>query len=408
MQSLIIPIWEDKGIIIGLFAYLTNNHDNLQNKTIIINNNIYGSIIKMFFTKLKFKKKPKKKYINKFFINIKSNALPHQDLYINNLNNFIEINNDKTRLLPWYDRDNPIVMFHYKKDGKHINMDNLKEDIIYFDNFIRYEKYNVPGMTKNKCIIDCWDTYYEVKILGKFVKLYVGYNVKSVNGTINKILLSPSCDIEKTAYIPFNNCPVSRPDNVREIIKYLPGETREVIKYVPSEPKEIIKEVIKYVPSEPKEIIKEVIKEVPKEVIKYVPSEPKEIIKEVIKEVPKEVIKYVPSKPKEIIKEVIKYVPSEPKEIIKEVIKEVPKEVIKYLPSEPKEIIKEVIKEVPKEVIKYLPSEPKEIIKEVIKEVPKEVIKYKTDPTIIKILTDKLAEVNTILDLNLEDINETK
>lgn len=285
MQSLIIPIWEDKGIIIGLFSYLTNNHDNLQNKTIIINNDIYGSIIKMFFTELKFKKKPKDRYKNKFFINIKSNALPHQDLYINNLNNFIEINNKKTKLLSWYDKDNPIVMFHYKKDGKHIDMDKLKEDITYFDNFIRYEKYNVLGMTKNKCMIDCWDTYYEIKILKKFTKLYVRYNVKYVNDMINKILLSPSCDIGKIAYIPVNNCPASGQSNVRDVIKYLPGETREVIKKV-----EVIKEV-------------------------------------------------------------------------------------------------KVIEKI---------------------EVPTEVIKYKTDPTIIKILTDKLAEVNTILDLNLEDIHETK
>ena len=41
-------------------------------KTIIINNDIFGSILKLFFKKLTFKKYYKEKYINPFFINIKN------------------------------------------------------------------------------------------------------------------------------------------------------------------------------------------------------------------------------------------------------------------------------------------------------------------------------------------------
>jgi hypothetical protein len=262
MQTLTIPIWEDKGIIIGIFAYITHNHNELINNTIIINNNIYGSIIKMFFKELKFKKKIKSHYKNPFFINIKSNTLPHRDLYINNLNNFIQINNKKVRVLPWYDIDNPIIMFYHKNNGRYIDKDKLNEDILYFNNFIRYEEYGVPGKTKTNCVIDCWDTYYEMKILNKFVKLYPEYDAKYVNNMINEILLYPSCKDNKTVVVQ--------------------GQPQYNQGCIPSEP--IIKEVIKEIPGKTiiKEVIKEVIKKVPgKTIIEKVPGETIEIIKHI-------------------------------------------------------------------------------------------------------------------------------
>lgn len=252
MQTEHIPIWEDKGIIIGLFAYIIKNHKSLINNTIIINNNVYGSIIKLFFTKLKIKKKSKHNQNNLHFINIK-NVTETDHLHINNLNNFQTIHNKKITLLPWYDKDNPIVMFHYDPTLT-INMSTLLPDLSYFEKHIRYNSFNKPGLTKTNCVIDCWDTYYENKILKKFVKLYPIHNANQVNKMINDILLYPTCKdaptyIQSQPNINYITQPDKVPTYSNPEIKYIKTKCDPEIKYIKTECKPEIKEIIKYVPA---------------------------------------------------------------------------------------------------------------------------------------------------------------
>ncbi len=237
MKASIIPIWEEKGIIIGLFAHIIKNHSTLQLNTIIINNDLYGSIIKLFFHKLKLKKQVKSSHKNPYFVNIKTINNNGINLNINNLNNLQIINSKKITLLPWYDKDNPIVMFYHHEDIN-ANLEKINNDIKYFEKHIRYDSFDTPGKTKTNCIIDCWDTYYEVKILKKYIKLYPKYNVKYVNDVINNILLSPNC-FNEPKYIPYAQ-QVPNYGAVGEVIKYVNGECPEpkvekVIEYVKSE-----------------------------------------------------------------------------------------------------------------------------------------------------------------------------
>ena len=83
-------------------------------------------------------------------------------------------------------------MFAYDKDQT-ANLSKLIDDLTYFEKHIRFTRFNSPGKTKTNCIIDCWDTYYERKILKKFVKLYPQYSVSQVNDQINELLLYPNC-----------------------------------------------------------------------------------------------------------------------------------------------------------------------------------------------------------------------
>jgi hypothetical protein len=253
MQTSTIPIWEEKGIIIGLFAHIIKHYTYLINKTIIINNNLYGSIIKLFFDDLILKKHKKTHHKNVYFINIK-NVIQTEHVHINNLNNFQIIHNKRIILLPWYDKDNPIIMFTYD-EKQTANMPQLIDDLTYFEKHIRFTKFNSPGRTKTNCIIDCWDTYYERKILKKFVKLYPEYNVNQVNETINKILLYPTCS-NNPKYIQH-----IQPVQPVQTIKYV-----EVPKYIKNECKPEIKEVIKYVKEDYKPQIKEV------QVTKWLPA----------------------------------------------------------------------------------------------------------------------------------------
>jgi len=248
MQTSIFPIWEEKGIIIGLFSHIIKNHHILKKYTIIINNDLYGSIIKLFFKQLKFKKHINLTQKNPYFINIKNLTvnLPHPTLYINNINNFQVINNDKITLLPWYDKDNPIIMFIYDLQLSG-NIQEITEDITYFEKHIRFNKYDSPGKTKTNCVIDCWDTYYEQKILNKFINLYPNYTANQVNEIINYILLYPNCKPTQQ-YIPYiqQTAPQYIPvTHIKEVPKYIKTECkpeiqiREVPKYINTECKPI-------------------------------------------------------------------------------------------------------------------------------------------------------------------------
>jgi hypothetical protein len=257
MQTSTIPIWEEKGIVIGVFAHIIKHHTYLMDKTIIINNDIYGSITKLFFDELTFKKYKKPHHKDPYYINIKD-VTKTDNHHINNLNNFQIIHNKKITLLPWYDRDNPIIMFTYDKDQT-ANIAKLIDDLTYFEKHIRFTKFNSPGKTKTNCIIDCWDTYYERKILKKFVRLYPQYSVGQVNDQINELLLYPNCCNKSAVTNPLGSYVQNMP--IQQQIKYVqvPGECKPEIKYIKSDPE--IKEVIKYVKSEPE--IKEVIKYLP-------------------------------------------------------------------------------------------------------------------------------------------------
>lgn len=191
-------IWEDKGIIIGIFLHLIKHHHNLTSSTIIINNDIYKSIIKYFFTQLKFKKKVKSKYHHSHFINVKAHNI--NGLHINNINNFTTIHNKKITLLPWYDPDNPIIMFTQSNDIGDI--EHIKDDIHYFEEHIRHLSYGRSNKDRNKCVVDIWDTYYELKVLNKYVKLYdhLGLDTLMVNTYINDVLTSPNCATVRVPY----------------------------------------------------------------------------------------------------------------------------------------------------------------------------------------------------------------
>lgn len=179
--------WEDKNIILSLFLYLTLNYKELKDKVIIINHQFFMSIAKEFFFKLTFKYNDKDKYINKIHIYIKE-INKNNGLYINNIHNFESIYNYKISLIPWYDIQNPLIMF-YKKEGKQImDKDDVYKSIIKFNKHLRYKNYNVSGFNKYRCPVNVWDSYYEIEIMKKFCLLYGLKNPFYINNYINRIV----------------------------------------------------------------------------------------------------------------------------------------------------------------------------------------------------------------------------
>ena len=186
--------WEDKNIILSLFLYLTLNYRELKDKVIIINHQFFMSIAKEFFFKLTFKHNDKNKYKNKVHIYIKEIS-KKSGLYINNIHNFESIYNYKISLIPWYDIQNPLIMF-YKEEGKQVmDKDDVYKSIIKFNKHLRYKNYNVVGLNKYRCPVKVWDSYYEIEIMKKFCLLYGLKNPVYINNYINRLV---GCRLCKT------------------------------------------------------------------------------------------------------------------------------------------------------------------------------------------------------------------
>lgn len=187
-------IWEDKGIILGIILFILKNFNDMSKNKIIIDNDKIRSIIKELFSDLKIKK-----YGKGFYINIKNNN--RTDLVINNLNNLSEINSTKVRLLPRYDKDNPIIMFEYNKNKKY-NMKKLQDKIAIFDKTKRWLIYDKINFIEQKLQLQNWDTFIEYQILKKYVKRYNKYNIGQIYIYICYKLKGYGCDETKIINIP--------------------------------------------------------------------------------------------------------------------------------------------------------------------------------------------------------------
>jgi hypothetical protein len=180
--------WEDKSILLGIILFCTKNTKLLKNKKIILEYNRFIRILKVMFRNLTFGKKDN--VDNCFYINIKNNN--NKDLVINNLNNIKEPRTDQMKLLPWYDYNNPIIMYYYDSN---LDVDELDEFKIYVQKFThkkRFKNYtpNNDIVCKYNCNnnINIWDCYYEHKILKKYCKKY-GNNIKNIYNFISVQLM---------------------------------------------------------------------------------------------------------------------------------------------------------------------------------------------------------------------------
>ena len=204
-------VWENKGIILGIIRYIVKHIDELVDKIIIIDNDIVRSVLKKLFDDLTFKKKSKK--VNLFVINIKNNNVG--GLIINNINNLKNING-KIMLLPWYDKDNAIVMFKYN-ENKEYDIQKIKNKINKFTenkrlNWYSGDNYYNINFIEQKCNFRIWDTYMEYSILKKYVKYYDEYDIMYVYDYITNMLTENRCQsksvigvgvpIEVPTYVP--------------------------------------------------------------------------------------------------------------------------------------------------------------------------------------------------------------
>lgn len=211
-------IWENKGIVLSIIRLLLNNYELIKNKTIIIDNKKMRKIIRKLFKKLSVEKiQNNENNIDEHYLvfNIKNNI--KNGVIINNLKNLNSINAKKVILLPFFDPDNPIVMYVHN-EKYNIDMDEIKKMINDFNGCDRGKKYGKKNYITSKCNLRTWDVYAEYKILVEYKNKY-GASIDYLYDYISKNIMDDMCYENKVVVVPIKvpvKVPVYVPYKVTE------------------------------------------------------------------------------------------------------------------------------------------------------------------------------------------------
>jgi hypothetical protein len=150
-------VWIERGILFAIFAYILKNYDKLIDKKIIIDNKNYRKFFSVVFSKLKFNKY-KQDSIDNFYFNIRR-IIKNQDVIIDYTSNYKKyINTNKIKLIPWYDLNDPLILYEYNENKKL----KIKKYILFFKNFSSCRRADYNGTI--------WDSYIENKIMLSYIK----------------------------------------------------------------------------------------------------------------------------------------------------------------------------------------------------------------------------------------------
>jgi hypothetical protein len=188
IKNEISNISENKGILLALLYFILKKYKHLINLKIKINLSKYQKILKLLFSDLKFSSSKK----DTFKINI--NTKEQGDLNITYINFLEEIKANKIYIVPWFDGDNPLIMFMKSKKIQNINEVNKK--IVDWHNCSRTQLYNK---------FNNYDEFIENSILNKYIKFNNkwSYNdlITYINTSLsNQIIVNKT--IEKQIQVP--------------------------------------------------------------------------------------------------------------------------------------------------------------------------------------------------------------
>ena len=154
--NLVDIVWVERGIILMMIYFIIKNYNNLEKKKIVINNKKLRNFFNNIFSNLKFVDDYKKNKKDFFYFNIRS-IQKNQDIIVDYLKNYDEyVPTKKAWLIPYYDLNDPLIIFKYDKSKK-LDAD-LEREII--KNFT-CERGNYQNSNTY------WDIYFENSILNK-------------------------------------------------------------------------------------------------------------------------------------------------------------------------------------------------------------------------------------------------
>jgi len=191
--KLVNMVWVDRGILLSIISFIIDNYTKLLDKIIIINNKIYRQFLRIIFNQLIFSKYKSDNKKN-FYFNIRQ-IIKNKDVIIDYLHNYNKhIYTNKINLIPWYDMNDPIIL--YEKTHNKLDIDKYN---IYIKNFSSCKRGNYNGTT--------WDLLIERYIFIKYNKFNYKFSINYTFNLLNKFIMNNYTDTTNTntLYIPINN-----------------------------------------------------------------------------------------------------------------------------------------------------------------------------------------------------------
>jgi hypothetical protein len=194
-------IYEERSILLGIINFISNNLNKYEQ--INIENKFYFKVIRELFPMLYVTRNYDDKYTS-LNIFIKTRKIKEFGLIINNIDNVKRISCKKKYfyLLPWFNVNNPIIMFKYDPDTDEKSKSKIKKQIKKF-NKIRLSKYTYENfsLTPYTCGILFWDIYVEYQITRKYSQL-MNVDINVVYDLLNRHTNGFKCDKTNFVYVP--------------------------------------------------------------------------------------------------------------------------------------------------------------------------------------------------------------
>ena len=172
--NLVDIIWIERGILLMIIYFIIKNYNNLEKKKIAITNKEIREFFKNIFLNLDFVDSFEKSKNDFFYFNIRS-IKKEQDIIVDYLKNYDDfIPTKKIWLVPYYDLNDPLIIYKYNKKSK---LDaNLEKEII--------KNFNCPrGNYLNSGVY--WDIYFENTIINKAKE----FGILNVQNLINNYFI---------------------------------------------------------------------------------------------------------------------------------------------------------------------------------------------------------------------------
>jgi hypothetical protein len=155
---------------------ILKKYKKLKNRILIINNKTYRTIIKQIFPELTFDRYREDDEDN-FYFNIRS-VIKEQDVFIDIIKNYDKyVHTKKIYLLPWYDMNDPLIVYSYNSKYKI----RIQKFINYIDMFTRMRRCNYNG--------SLWDTTIEYNIFKKYNMVKPSDNIRTVYNMFNQYVM---------------------------------------------------------------------------------------------------------------------------------------------------------------------------------------------------------------------------
>jgi len=182
---------ESKGILLAIISVILSKYKSISKTYIWVNLTKYKIILQDLFPSFNFVESKTKSNLT---ICIFTKELG--TININYLDQLDQIMGSKVQPIPWFDTDNPVIMFLKTKSQKIQNIAKLRGKIVTWSECDRAKPHGD---------FDSYDLYIENQVLNKYIQMYSSWSLIQLKEYIRKMLSNDQIvkkTVKKKIHIP--------------------------------------------------------------------------------------------------------------------------------------------------------------------------------------------------------------